>query len=131
VVGKVDVLIESTHEFENDLSKLPEREKELIIQRINNCTDLYLTQPDSVYSQMHCVPLSSELGEYDSSLYTLQVSEPSSVILTVDEDPIFEQVIFTLFRVVDHSDLDRAYKDVANFLYQDLLPQNREIAKAS
>jgi hypothetical protein len=107
------------------------KEREFIIQKINNCTDLYLTQPDSVYSQMHGMPRPSELGEYDSSLYTLQISETSSVILTVDEDPIFEQVIFTLFRAVDHLELDRACRDVANFLYQDLLPQNREIAKAS
>jgi hypothetical protein len=131
VVGKVDVLIESTHEFENDLSKLIEGEKELIIQKINDCTDLYLAQPDNVYCQMRCIPLPSGLNEYDSSLYILQVSETSNVILTVDEDPIFEQVIFTLFRLVDHGELDRAYKDVANFLYLDLLPQNREIAKAS
>jgi hypothetical protein len=53
------------------------------------------------------------------------------VILTVDEDPIFGQVIFTLFRVIQCDDLEQAYKSVAESLYQDLLHQNREIAKVS
>ncbi|AUB34373.1 hypothetical protein COO91_00193 [Nostoc flagelliforme CCNUN1] len=49
--------------------------------------------------------------------------------MTVDEDPIFGQVIFTLFRVVKHDDLDKAYKSVAESLYQGLLHQNQETAR--
>jgi hypothetical protein len=48
--------------------------------------------------------------------------------LSVDEDPIFGQVIFTLFRVVKHDDLDKAYKSVAQSLYQDLLHRDQEMA---
>ncbi|MEH2320212.1 hypothetical protein [Nostoc sp.] len=47
--------------------------------------------------------------------------------MAVYEDPIFGQVIFTLFRVVKHDDLDKAYKGVAESLYQELVHHNREI----
>jgi hypothetical protein len=45
--------------------------------------------------------------------------------------PIFGQVICTLFRAIQHDNLDKAYKSVAEALYQDFLRQDREIAKVS
>jgi hypothetical protein len=42
------------------------------------------------------------------------------VILTVDEDPIFGQVIFTLFRAVNPDEVESAYQDVSESLYQEL-----------
>jgi hypothetical protein len=68
------------------------------------------------------------MNGYESSLYTLKVSYQLRLILSVDEDPIFGQVIFTLFRVVKHDDLDKAYRGVAESLYQDLLYRDREMA---
>jgi hypothetical protein len=75
--------------------------------------------------------LLSVLDGYDSSLYILKISQTLSVILTVDEDPIFGQVVFTLFQAIQHGNLDKAYKSVAEALYQDFLRQDREIAKVS
>jgi len=53
------------------------------------------------------------------------------VIWAVDEDPIFGQIIFTLFRAVKHDDLDRAYQGVAESLYQDMIHHNLEAAQIS
>jgi hypothetical protein len=64
-------------------------------------------------------------------LYTLKVLEKLSLILTVDEDPIFGQVVFTLFRVVKQNELNRAYQSVAKSLYQELNDSDREIAQAA
>jgi hypothetical protein len=127
----VDILIESTKNFEKDLSNLTEGEKERTIQEINHCADLFPTQKSDVYRQLHQPSLSSFLDGYDSSLYVLKVSEALNVILTIDEDPIFGQVVFTFFRAIQHDYLDKAYKSVAEDLYQDFLRQDREIAKVS
>ncbi|NJL92128.1 MAG: hypothetical protein HC916_21940 [Coleofasciculaceae cyanobacterium SM2_1_6] len=48
--------------------------------------------------------------------------------MTVDQDPIFRQVVFTLFRVVNSDDLDRAYQNIAESLYQEILHCDRETA---
>jgi hypothetical protein len=130
-VYAVDILIESTNNFEKDLSSLTEGEKERAIQEINRYAELFPTQKEKVYLQLHQLPLPSGLDEYDSSLHILKVSQTLSVILTVDEDPIFGQVVFTLFRAVQYGNLDQAYKSVAEALYQDFLRQDREIAKVS
>jgi hypothetical protein len=131
VVYAMDILIESTHNFEKDLSSLTEGKKEIAIQEIERYAELFPTQKADVYRQLHQPSLSSFLDGYDSSLYTLKISEALNVILTVDEDPIFGQVIFTLFRAIQHDNLDKAYKSVAEALYQDFLHQDREIAKVS
>jgi hypothetical protein len=125
----VDILIESTNNFEKDPSILTEGEKESAIQEINHYAELFPTQKKNVYLKLHQLPLPSVLDGYDSSLYILRVSEALSVILTVDGDPISGQVIFTLFRAIQHDNLDKAYKSIAEALYQDFLRQDREMAK--
>ncbi|MBN3895064.1 MAG: hypothetical protein HWQ41_07290 [Nostoc sp. NOS(2021)] len=127
----MDVLIESTRSFEKDLGRLSEDEKAAAIKKINDCASLFPTQKADVYRKLRRLPLPSDINGYESSLYTLRVSQKLRVILAVDEDPIFGQVIFTLFRVVKHDDLDKAYKGVAESLYQGLLNHNRETARIS
>ncbi|MFN6518269.1 MAG: hypothetical protein RMY29_027805 [Nostoc sp. CreGUA01] len=127
----MDVLIESTRSFEKDIASLSEDEKAAVVNKINDCASLFPTQKADVYRKLRRLPLLSDINGYESSLYTLKVSQKLRVILAVDEDPIFGQVIFTLFRVVKHDDLDKAYKGVADSLYQGLLHHNRETARIS
>ncbi|MEG4348005.1 hypothetical protein QUB70_32735 [Microcoleus sp. A003_D6] len=130
-VCNVDILIESTKGFENDLTKLSEDERAAVIKKINDCASLFPTQKADVYRKLRRLRLPSNLNGYESSLYTLRVYRTLMVIWAVDEDPIFGQVIFTLFRVVKHDDLDKAYQGVAESLYQDLLHQNLATAQIS
>jgi hypothetical protein len=130
-VRNVDVLIESTSSFEKDVSRLSEDEKAAAVKKINDCASLFPTQKADVYRKLRRLPLPSDINGYESSLYTLKVSQKLRVILAVDEDPIFGQFIFTLFRVVKHDDLDKAYKGVAESLYQELLHHNQETARIS
>jgi mRNA-degrading endonuclease RelE of RelBE toxin-antitoxin system len=127
----MDVLIESTKSFEKDLDRLGKDEKAAAVKKINDCASLFPTQKADVYRQLHLLPLPSDLNGYESSLFTLRVSEKLRIILTIDEDPIFGQVIFTLFRVIKRDDLDKAYKSVAESLYQELLHHNQETAQIS
>jgi len=127
-VPNVDVLIESTRGFEKDIAKLSEDEKAAVIQKINDGASLFPTQKADVYRKLRRLRLPSNLNGYESSLYTLGVSRTLRVIWAVDEYQIFGQVIFTLFRVVKHDDLDKAYQSVAESLYQDMLHQNLKTA---
>jgi hypothetical protein len=127
----VDILIESTRNFEQDLERLSNEEKAITLKKINDCASLFPTQKVDVYRKLRRLPLLSGLNGYESSLYTLKVSQKLRVILAVDEDPIFGQVIFTLFRVVKHDDMDKAYRGIAESLYQEILHHDREPAQIS
>ena len=127
----MDILIESTNAFEKDLAMLSDTDKRIAIQTINDCADLFPIQKADVYRKLDRLHSPSLLNGYESSLYTLRVSQKLRVILTVDEDPIFGQVIFTLFRVAKHDDFDKAHKGVAESLYQEILHQDRETVQVS
>ncbi len=85
----MDVLIESTRSFEKDLAGLSGDEKTLTVQKINDCASLFQDQKADIGSQLSHPPILSDLNGYESSLYTLKVSQELRVILAVDEDPIF------------------------------------------
>lgn len=127
----MDIVIESTRDFEQDLAKLSEAEKAAAIEKINDCASLFPTQKANFYRKLHPLRLPLNLNGYESSLYALRISRTLRVILAVDEDPIFEQVIFTLFRAVKQDELERAYQSVAESLYQDLLHSNLATAQIS
>ncbi len=122
----MDILIESTKNFEKDIESLNDDEKAITVKKINDCASLFPSQEAYVYRKLRRLPLGLELNGYESSLYTLKVSQRLRVILTVDKDPVFRQVIFTLFRVVKHDDLEQAYQGIAESLYQEILHQDRE-----
>ncbi|MFN7639666.1 MAG: hypothetical protein ACK6CP_15835 [Pseudanabaena sp.] len=125
----MDILIESTSRFEQDLSSMSEGEKDIAIQKINDCAALFPEHKINAYRKLRRLPLS--ISGYDSSLYTMRISPESRIILAVDEDPIFGQVILTLFRVANRDDFNKAYQVVVESLYKDLLRQELEVVLAS
>jgi hypothetical protein len=42
------------------------------------------------------------------------------MIATVDDDPIFDKVSLTLFRLVNNKDAERVYKEVGEELYKSI-----------
>lgn len=125
----MDVVIESTSRFEQDLSSMSKGEKDLAIQKINDCAALFPEHKSNAYRKLRRLPLN--ISGYDSSLYTMRISPDSRIILTVDEDPIFGQVIFTLFRIANRDDFNKAYQGVVESLYKDLNHQTLEPVLAS
>ena len=127
----VDILIESTIAFEQDLGELSSEMNIAVMKSVNHCARAFPSQKHFAYDLLQRLPLRLPLDSYESSLYVLKVVEQLSVILTIDEDPIFDQVVFTLFRAVEQDEIDRAYQSVAELLYQELGYADREIAQVA
>ena|SRR3989338_8357238 len=112
------LVFEATDKFEKDLRRLDPKNRDRIINKINASCSLLQNQP-SVFFRLVYRPLIPYLAKgLKSSMYVLRVDSDIRVILTVDEDPIFEQIIMTLLRVVRHNDLDKAFRGIAEALYQ-------------
>ena len=119
----MDIIIESTKGFEKDLDRLSHDEKAVVAETINAYADFFSTQKANAFRKLHRLTLDVDLNGYESSLYTLRVSKGLRIILSVDEDPIFDQVIFTLFRVVSLADIAMTYQAIAKSLYQEIAHQ--------
>lgn len=114
----MELLFESTDKFEKDLNKFSEREKSQIVEKLN-CQCATLRNGFKDFYKLAGRPLKISLNNgFKSSLYSLKVNRDVKVILTVDDDPLFEQIIITLMRVVRHRDLKKAFRGIAESLYQ-------------
>jgi len=60
-------------------------------------------------------------GDDESSLYALRVNKDIRIILTVDDDPLFDQILITLLHVVRHSNLNKVFNGIAESIYQNTL----------
>ncbi|MBO0350455.1 hypothetical protein J0895_15400 [Phormidium pseudopriestleyi FRX01] len=122
----METLIESTKRFEKDLNKLDSLDKNLVIEAINNC--VISVEKKGIYSSPKLVGLKipSHVQGYESSLYMLRVTQKKRVILSIDEDPIFGQIIFTLFRVFTVDKIQENINGFVESMYQDLREESEE-----
>lgn len=123
----MEILIESTKEFEQDLEKFNNRQKFKIIKKLNRYVDLISKNRNLLENQAFKLKnIKFNIG-YDSSLYALIIDKNLRIIVTIDDDPIFDTTVITLFRAVSTEDATKAYNLVAESLYQDFSVKNQEI----
>ena len=127
----MEIIIESTQRFETSITQLNQESKQSVIEKINDCTQQFCKDKMHEYKDLDQLKFLPLPNNYQSSLYTLRVSPNLRVILTIDEDPIFSQTIFTLFDIVEPQDLEQSHKEIAADIYQDLTKVNQEIAQVS
>lgn len=123
----MDILIESTKDFEQDLEQFSKTEKFNIIKTMNHYFELLSKDKNLFYQyseQLRKIHLNKH---YDSSIYSLKINEKIRIILTIDDDPIYDSTIVTLFRVVTTEEALKAYTSVAESLYQDFTVENQEV----
>ena len=117
----MNVLFQATKKFEKDLQDLPANDAQLVISHLNRNCSLLKHDPAAFYRTVN-KPMAVKLKEgMDSTLYSMRVGRDLRILLAVDDDPLFDQTIFTLLRVIQHKDLSKAYKGIAESLYQSTL----------
>ncbi|BAZ31702.1 hypothetical protein NIES4074_41750 [Cylindrospermum sp. NIES-4074] len=127
----MDILIESTKTFEQDIERFSNQEKFNIIKRMNRYFELLSIDKNLFYKSSEQLINIKLNHNYESSIYSLKICPRLRVILTIDDDPIFGTTLITLFRVVNANDASKAYNAVAESLYQDFTIENREVEVSS
>lgn len=114
----MELLFQETKSFEKDLRKLPEKIKEKVINSINEQGQSFSEKQIQDSRKIKRLSQGNHYLNSDSSLYELKVDPRTRVILSIDDDPLFDQVIFTLYRIVSPNDLQVALKNINEALYQ-------------
>lgn len=121
----MDIVFESAVEFEQDLKIYSEAEQSLILQQLHEYSSLLLTDKSCRERKLHQFYSFEFKENYGSSLYSFIVNYYLRVILTIDEDPLFNRVVITLFRVTDIQNVARIYQQVGESIYQSFLPYSQ------
>jgi Txe/YoeB family toxin of Txe-Axe toxin-antitoxin module len=128
----MDILIESTKDFEKDLEKFTDTEKFKIIKEMNRHFELLSSENNSFYQHSEQLRNIKLNHSYDSTIYSLKINAQQRIILTIDDDPIFGCILVTLFRIVQMEDAQKAYNAIAEFIYQDFtVDENQEVKVTS
>lgn len=121
------LMFQEVEGFERDMRHFNAALRQVIIKRINDVALVFaqdvsgfasLVRP---FTDLAPQPVTMDLGSgYQASLYTVEVAPDVHLVLAVDDDPVFDQVILTLFRAVRSDLLEQACRDAAQMLYNSL-----------
>ena len=117
----MELLFEASKKFEKDLNQFEKKERAKILEKLNYYCDALLNDKSIFYSSVHKPHIFMLGNDMQQSLYSMRISIDIRVILTVDEDPLFDQILITLFRVIRHDQLEKAFRSIGESLYQQLL----------
>lgn len=109
-----------TRAFNEDMSHLSSDQKEKIGEQINVVSQSLLNGK-TTFKENSSIPYIFNLkGGLDSSLFLIKADRDHRIIAAVDEDPIFDKILLTLFRIVDNNDAENVYKEVGKDIYTKL-----------
>ncbi|MFN8486729.1 MAG: hypothetical protein U0350_04000 [Caldilineaceae bacterium] len=116
--ANMNLVFHSTEPFEQDRQQFDAGLQAKIVRRVNEVAKAFIEDRQlfvQEVEQPYPFPL---YNGFDSSLYAIVVEPNLRIILTIDDDPLFDQAIVTLLRVVKQSALYNAYTAAAKSLYQ-------------
>jgi mRNA-degrading endonuclease YafQ of YafQ-DinJ toxin-antitoxin module len=113
-----------TKKFDKDMRRFSAVEIERIKKRVDRYIQHYSETGPSF--SLHALERIKLRGGLEPTLYVMDVSRDIRLILTRDEDPLFDRLIVTLLRVVRHKDLQKAYDGLVESLYQEYLNTSSE-----
>ncbi len=114
----MNLIIETSELFEKSFRRFSKKEQEEILKTIEYYGELFVTNRKEFLKNAHQPVFFKINDEFDSSLYYLKLKKESRLIVSVDEDPIFESVIITLLKIFKNKDIEKNFKSVAESFYQ-------------
>jgi len=114
----MELLFESTAAFERDLAALRDSDRESLVEAINRHCPLLACDQESFFAHVYQPRVIALRHDCCSSLYVLPADPGRSIILTIDDDPIFDQTIITLLCIVPSREIETAYTRTARALYR-------------
>lgn len=121
----MDIRIDITKEFHKELARFSPEEQSIIKTKLNYLIEIIKSgnSTSQILYRSHKVQLA---GNLESSLYILKVNKDIRIILTSEKDPLFNEHILTLFKIVRRGDLEKSFKGITESLYQSLINRKGE-----
>lgn len=109
-----------TEAFDKDMNGLPIKQRSKIKKGINLVSNSLLNGRTSFMEKASMPYIFNLKGGLDSSLYLVKVDDEKKMVVAVDDDPIFNKVSLTMFRLVNDTDAEITYKEVGEKLYKSI-----------
>lgn len=101
------------------LDKLNKNEKDKIEKLLYDRVKRFIENKDRRYVIQDSY--FAKLGKYNSTIYYVKISNDNRAIISIDEDPIFEQIIINIFTICRENKLKVEIKGIMESLYQKMI----------
>ncbi len=115
---KLECLI--TEAFDRDIKSLSAEQQSKIKDQINLVSGSLLNGRTSFMEKSSMPHIFNLKSGFDSSLYAVKLDDKKKMVVAVDDDPIFDKISLTMFRLVNDDDAEEAYKEVGEQLYKSI-----------
>ncbi|MFT4152321.1 hypothetical protein [Parafilimonas sp.] len=106
-----------TQSFNDDLNYLSEEDKKKIKDQINFVSGSLLNGKEAFFENTSKPYLFKLKENLESSLYVIK-ADNKRIVAAVDEDPIFDKLSFTLFRITDKENAEQVYREIGEIIYK-------------
>jgi hypothetical protein len=116
----MDLEFDITQSFSDDMASLSGETRRSVVDQINLISQSLLNG-QTEFKENSSIPYIFNLKNHlDSSLFLVKADHDSRMIVSVDEDPVFDKISLTFFRLVDKGKADEVYKQVGENIYKGL-----------
>jgi hypothetical protein len=116
----MELIFQYTHQFKKDLRKINLVDKEKIVNQVNKIADYFSNDKDLFFKHARLAKVTLRNGLIPS-LYIMRAGLKLRILFTIDDDPIFDQRIFTLLRLAKHDEYEKIFSQLAESMYQQYL----------
>lgn len=114
-----------SNKAKKSFKKLSKSDKKRLVDTITTKTEDFIYNNDKRYVyQEH--PISYMNKMYKSTLYCMRLWGTEIAILTIDKDPIFEQVLITVFAICSRDNVRSVLPGISQSLYQKIINGTEE-----
>lgn len=105
--------------FEKDMASLDKHNYDLITAKLETYTKSLQNGKTAFFKDAEKPYIFNLKHGAESSLYSLKVTPNYRLIASIDEDPLFSDFHFTLYKIVKTEEVEKAYKKVGEELYRE------------
>ncbi len=106
-----------TQSFSDDIALLPVIQRERVANQIN-LVSTSLLNGKTEFKENSSIPYLFNLkGGLESSLYLIKADQDKRMIVSIDEDPIFDKISLTFFRLIDNKGAEDIYRQTGENIY--------------
>ncbi len=116
----MEVIINISESFEKDLNNFSSEKQAFVKKKINHLISL-IKEGNSTHNHLHKLKEINLIQNLESSLYIFNIDKDIRIILTSENDPLFEEHVLTLFRLIYKKDLDNSYQKIVSSLYKSFM----------
>lgn len=118
----LELTFHETEAFDSDSASLSSESLANLATQVNDCCQLLLYDPGEFKRRVQ--PIRPRIADgVDASMVVLTLDGTHSLVFTVDEDPLFKQLVVTLLRVIPVDQLDRVTQELTHALYKSFSPE--------